>query len=456
MTGRAGLEIAANVVEVVAAAAPVAEAEATVVRTEQALTRFANSAIHQNVADESEIVSLRIHRDGRTVTVSTSAGSAQSAGLEAFVTRALDAARSGPADPGWPGLTPPSDIPPPGEAPPVGPPAQRAAVVRDFVDAADGLETAGYCKETRTEAAFANSAGHTAAAAYSSAAFDGIARSVDGDGVARLATDTLDAIDGVVLGRRAAAKAAATTDAIELPTGRYPVLLEPAAVADLTQWLAVIGFNGKAVNERQSFVNVGGPQFDPAITLVDDAPACGATFDADGTPTARLVLVDAGTTAAVTHDRRTAAEAGARSTGHAFGSGPFGPIAAYLTLDPGAAAGETRDVVDLVAPAAAALLRDVDRGILVSDFWYTRVLDQRALAVTGLTRNGVWLVEHGEITRAVKNLRFTQSYPAALAPGAVRGVGPTAVGCPSGWLGTRWTVPALHLAAWNVTGGASG
>lgn len=451
------VDLAASVVGSVAAAAPGADVEVTVVRAEQALTRFANSAIHQNVADESATMSLRVHLDGRTVTLSTSASSANGDSLTAFVSRALDAVTSGPADPGWPGVAPPCEIPPPAHAPPVGPAAERAAVVRAFVDAAGGLETAGYCRVTHTESAFANSAGHTAAAAFSTAAFDGIARSAAGDGVARIAADALDGIDGTALGRRAAAKAIAAADPVELPAGRYPVLLEPAAVADLALAFAAYGFSGKAVTQRQSFADVGAPQFDPTVTFVDDAPGDGVTFDADGTPTARLVLVDAGTTAAVTHDRRTAAEAGATSTGHAVGVGPLGAIALHLTLEPGGdAGGDTDDAPALVAPAAAALLPGVERAILVSDFWYTRVLDPKSLAITGLTRNGVWLVENGEVTSPVKNFRFTQAYPAALAPGSVNQVGATAVGCPSSWLNARWTVPALHLASWNVTGGASG
>ena len=100
-----------------------------------------------------------------------------------------------------------------------------------------------------------------------------------------------------------------------------------------------------------------------------------------------------------------------------------------------------------------------ERGILVSDFWYTRILDPRTLAITGLTRNGVWLIEDGEVTRPLSNLRFTQSYAQALAPGNVRAVGRTAAAVPGDTYTTtspRWSCPALHLASWNFTGGASG
>ena len=94
------------------------------------------------------------------------------------------------------------------------------------------------------------------------------------------------------------------------------------------------------------------------------------------------------------------------------------------------------------------------RGLLITDFWYTRVLDQKSLVITGLTRNGVWLVEDGEVRSAVGNMRFTQSYPQALGPGAVHGIGATAVPLPDRWSGVRYTAPALHLASWNLTGNA--
>ena len=109
-----------------------------------------------------------------------------------------------------------------------------------------------------------------------------------------------------------------------------------------------------------------------------------------------------------------------------------------------------------IAASARPLVAGVERGLLVTDLWYTRVLDQKTLVITGLTRNGVWLIEDGEVTRAVGNLRFTQSYREALAPGAVRAIAAEAVPVPDRHAGDRITVPALHLASWNLTGNASG
>jgi predicted Zn-dependent protease len=97
----------------------------------------------------------------------------------------------------------------------------------------------------------------------------------------------------------------------------------------------------------------------------------------------------------------------------------------------------------------------VERGVLVTDFWYTRILDPRTQVVTGLTRNGVWLIEDGRVVRPITNLRFTQSFLDALGPGAVRGVSRAQALVLAGW-DSIYLVPTLHLASWNFTGGAKG
>lgn len=106
--------------------------------------------------------------------------------------------------------------------------------------------------------------------------------------------------------------------------------------------------------------------------------------------------------------------------------------------------------------SVAALVSTVERGLLVTAHHYTRILDSRSLVVTGLTRNGVWLIEDGVLTSPVRNFRFTQSYPQALGPGAVLGVGSHQSALPADYLELTCLTPALRLASWNYTGGASG
>ncbi|MDG4784591.1 metallopeptidase TldD-related protein [Micromonospora sp. WMMD1102] len=464
------LDLAGRVVELVRqVAGPGAEAEVGVEHAELALTRFANSFIHQNLADVATTVRLRLHLDGRTATaVSTVVGDE---GVRGLVERTVAAVRHCPPDPGWPGLVPPGAVDGSGnwdEATATAGPEQRAERVRDFVDAVGGLEAAGYCRTGRREGAFANTAGHSATGRHTEAMMDGIARCGGADGVARVGSVRLADLHGGVLGARASVKARAGVAPVELPPGRYEVVLEPSAVVDLLQNLAMYGFNGKAYNEQRSFAVPGAEQFDRSVTLLDDALASPALpFDAEGTGRTPVALVEQGVTRTVSHDRRTAAEAGSGSTGHAVpGGAAMGAIPLHLGLVPaptteGAATpGEVSGPAEVSGPVVdtdtAALVTQVRRGLLVTDFWYTRVLEPKSLVVTGLTRNGVWLVEDGEVTAAVQNFRFTQSYPQALAPGAVLGIGRYASLQSQTFSNAWWSAPPLRLASWNFTGGASG
>ena len=239
----------------------------------------------------------------------------------------------------------------------------------------------------------------------------------------------------------------------ELPPGSYEVVLEPRCVAYITDFYSAYAFNGKAVNEKRSFLSLGEAQLDPLLSIWDDATDprhIGRVFDSEGTPKRHTPLVERGVVTCVCHDRRTAAAAGgeASTTGHAVPGGEA--VGAYATnLFLGASTGSSRPLADLVAR--------VKRGLLVSDFWYTRVLDPKTLVVTGLTRNGVFLIENGEVGVAVANLRFTQSYASALAPGNVLGVGSDAkLAAAAGGANVGGAyVPSLHLASWHFTGNAS-
>lgn len=429
---------AEQVLELAAAALPGADIEVIVDRNDFSLTRFANSFIHQNVTEESTSIGLRAHLGGRTVAATTTSD------VAGLIERVQAAVKVAPLDPGWPGLAPvqPLSGTSAADAATASPDA-RASVVRDFVEAAGGLSTAGYCRTTYWTGSYRNSVGQALDASATSADMDGIARLNGADGVARRHSARLSDLDGAALGARAAKSARAQTGAEELEPGRYEVVLLPEAVSDLLANFAYYGFNGKFFNDGRCFAELGKAQFDPAITVIDDPfEVGGRPFDQEGSPRSHLKLVESGITRAVAHDRRSAAEAGARSTGHAV-TESWGPTAVNMAL-----AGGTTGIEQMIG--------SVRRGILVSDFWYTRVLDPRTLVLTGLTRNGVWLVENGEIVRPLRNFRFTQGYVQALGPGQVLAVGAEVVPQPNRRELTTLSCPALHLASWNFTGGASG
>lgn len=426
-----------------------AEAEVTVSSGSEALTRFANSFIHQNVADDARVVHLRVAVDGRVAEASANQTDAEA--LSRLVRTTLDAARLQPVDPGWPGLAPPAPAPSVEHWDPAtaeAAPDERAARVRAFVGATDGLEAAGFCSTEGTQVAFANSAGQRLTGRTTAAVLDGIARTASSDGSSRASSGRLADLDGEVVGAEATRRARESADATDLEPGRYEVVLSPSCVVNMLSFLALHGFNGRAVEEGRSFARLGEAQFDAAITLADDVThpmAVGVPFDAEGTPKRRVELVRDGVTVSLVHDRRTARALGAESTGNAVaGAGPWGALPANLVLGPGSS---SRD--ELVA--------NVERGLLVTDFWYTRILDPRTQVVTGLTRNGVWLVEDGKVSRPVTNLRFTQSFLDALGPGQVRGIGSDLTLVAGGIFGIgAYAAPSLHLASWSFTGGAKG
>jgi predicted Zn-dependent protease len=159
-------------------------------------------------------------------------------------------------------------------------------------------------------------------------------------------------------------------------------------------------------------------------------------FDYEGVRKQRVTLVEGGVCRDVVYDAQTAARAGRTSTGHGLPApNPYGPFPINMLM----AAGDTpRD----------ELIAGLDRGLLVTRFHYTNPVHPKLAIVTGMTRDGTFLVEGGKIVGPVRNLRFTQSYLDALAR-------VTAVGRERrtlrGFLGGS-VVPALRIDAWTFTG----
>jgi len=425
-----------------------AEAEVVASTGNLALTRFANSFIHQNVAEVGEAISLRVAVDGRVASAKTTV--TEAASLAAFVDGALETAALQPVDEDWPGLAAPSPVPDVTHADDAtydASPQARAAIVKDFVDAGKGMLAAGYCQTEGRSLAFANSSGQVAAGRQTNAIVDGIHQTGTSAGTGHATSVTIGDVDGAAVGAIAAQRAIDSAAPFDTKPGEHEVILAPEAVGTIAIFLAFYGFNGKMLEEGQSFVDLGTKQFDGRFEFWDDVTdprALGVPFDTEGTPKRRLDLVEHGVTRAVAHNRKTAKKAGVEPNGNNVpGAEGWGPIPTNLFIG-----GGDRSVGDLIA--------GVERGIYVSTFNYCRILDPKTMVVTGLTRNGTFMIENGRITDAVTNMRFTQSFVDAFGDGKILGLADDARFADSEFGPGITVVPTMHLASWNFTGGAEG
>jgi predicted Zn-dependent protease len=191
----------------------------------------------------------------------------------------------------------------------------------------------------------------------------------------------------------------------DLPAGQYTVVLAPECTATMLNFLTWLGFSGKDYLDGSSFMvgRMGEPVTGSQITITDDPldpRTLGLPCDAAGVPKQRLALIDSGVARGVAHDANSAKRAGTASTGHDTGWNRPGPM--NLVLAPGSS---TRE----------AIIGKVKRGVYISRFHYTNVVDPLNTVITGMTRDGTMLIENGEMTRGLTNFRFTQNVLAALA-----------------------------------------
>jgi predicted Zn-dependent protease len=440
-----GLDIIERVLDLVGDRAA---AEAYIDTGTTSLTRFANSFIHQNVAEDVSQVSLRVSLDGRVASSTTTDASPDA--LAAFVDATLEAAKQQHVDKDWPGFGGAARYPTVehwDEETASAEPVERARAVKDFIAAGEGLLGAGFCQTEARHHAYGNTEGRVARGRFTTAVLDGIHQTSRSAGSGHAAGVSLGSIDATGVGALAAQRARDNIDPFDTKPGEYEVVLSPECVATIAVFLDVYGFNAKVAQEGMSFAEVGSQQFDRSVQIWDDATdprALYVPFDIEGTPKGRLELVRDGITVGMLHNRRTAAKEGVESTGAAAqGAEAFGPFAWNLFIGAGDAS------VD-------ALVSEVDRGIFVSTFNYCRVLDPKSLVVTGLTRNGTFMIENGQITDPVTNLRFTQSFVKALGDGQVLGIADDARFADSEFGPTFVHAPSMRLASWKFTGGADG
>jgi PmbA protein len=380
------------------------ETEVHVDEVADALTRFANNAIHQNVAEHGLTVSIRTVLDRRTARATTNRIDEDS--LRSAINASLSLAHSQPKDPRL--------LPLPGKQRyrPVNrfvkqtaalTPEARARAVRRACDLAikRGQTAAGVFSSGQSQAAVGNSRGLFAAYRETHAEFSITMQEPPAASWAKANAASVDDIDPQQLAERASEKAHRATNAQELPPGKYTVILEPAAALDLVGFL-FYDFAATALEDKRSCLNdrMGKQLFGKNITITDDAYhplQLGAPFDGEGLPRERVLLVDRGVPKNLVYARTTAKAARKKPTGHGFPlPNEYGEAPLNLVFSSG-----TTSLEEMIA--------STDRGLLVTRLWYIREVDPYEKVMTGMTRDGLFLVEKGKVTSAVRNFRFNQS-----------------------------------------------
>jgi PmbA protein len=314
--------------------------------------------------------------------------------------------------------------------------------VRQVIAAADEAGVTAYGSfQTGIETnAVANSNGIRAAGSRTAAQLITVSMGPDGgSGYGEAAAVDATTIDPAAIGRQSADKARASANAVAIEHGDYPVVLEEPAVVDLLDMLGYLGFSALAVQEERSFFEPGKEIGSELVTITDDgADPAGLpmAFDYEGVAKQRVELVAKGACRNVVYDAQTAARDGMASTGHGLPApNPYGPFPLNMVMAPGDASRED-------------LIGGLDRGLLVTRFHYTNPVHPKLAIVTGMTRDGTFLVEGGRIVGPVRNLRYTQSYLDAL-----RGTVSVARERRTlkGFLGAA-VVPAVRIESWTFTG----
>jgi PmbA protein len=427
-----------------AQAAGATEVEALVSDERAQLTRFANSEIHQNVAESNGSLNLRV-AIGRRIGVASS-NRVDDEGLRTLAETATAIARNSAELEDWGGLPEPSpisEIPAAwSEGTAAATPEQRAEGVRAVIAAADeaAVRAFGSYSTSAEHLSVANSHGIRATQRRTSAQLLTVMMAIDGgSGYAEQTSVDATVIDAPAIGREAAGKARATSNPVAIEPGDWTVVLEEYAVVDLLSMLAYMGFSALAVQEERSFAEPGKVIGSELVTIVDDATEPGAlpmAFDYEGVAKQKVVLVERGVCRDVVYDAQTGARGGHASTGHGLPApNSYGPFPLNMVMS----AGDTE---------RSALVGEMERGLLVTRFHYTNPVHPKLAIVTGMTRDGTFLVEDGKIVGPVRNLRFTQSYLAALA-------GTVAVGRERRTIRGDFggvLVPSVRIEGWTFTG----
>jgi predicted Zn-dependent protease len=440
MDERELLELALTAVE----ACEADQAEAFAMEGERATTRFANNQIHQNMAERSRQLSVRAVMGKRIGVATGIVNNAEEA--KGVAARAVELAKVSGELEDFVSLPGPTTIAeaPAGAAKDVVEctAADRGEAVAKALAIATGrhLVAAGSLATDYSIIALANSLGVKAARSATNATFHLVMQGEDSGGYAAAEGKALADTRVAETAEKAAEKADMGRHPRAVEAAPMTVVFEPVAAAEMLSFLGFAGFNALAYQEQQAFTcdslhkQVGVEMLD----IVDDGldpRTYVAPFDFEGVAKQRVELISKGVVSGLVYDSYTAGrEKPAReSTGHA-GPAPntWGPVPWNMIVEP-----RTGSMEELIG--------QVERGLLVSRIHYLNFVHQRQMILTGMTREGTFLIENGKIVGGVRNLRFTEHFVESLGRIA-------AIGGQGELHGMVWT-PPLVIDGFEFTSG---
>jgi predicted Zn-dependent protease len=381
-------------------------------RRRSAITRYAKDQVHQNALADETYVQARVAVNNAVGVAS--ANSLDPADLRQLIADARAAAGLSVANADWPGLAAPAEV---GasrsfDAATADADARaQAAPIRQIAEAAkaSGMRAAGTHEVELIEEAIANTNGVGAYAPMTWAYLRALVLTdKGGSGWAEDLALKTAALDAAGVAERAIAKAARDHDRTQLEPGDYEAVFEELAMAEVLRFVSLTGLTGQTLKDGRSFMagadgktRFGEQVTGPKLSLWEDAldpRTFSLPFDPEGTPKKRVTLVEDGVARAVVHDRQSAKWFTTSSTGHAADPRRYaaGGHAGNLTMAGGDATREQ-------------LVASVKRGVLITRFHYTNTPDPKRATMTGTTRDGTFLIEDGEITRALANVRYRMS-----------------------------------------------
>lgn len=423
------------------------EAEVLLLSENLAQTRFTKNKLEPETMETSITLVLQIFTGTHTGTATIHQLDAEA--LELAVARARSNAETNPEDPHFTGLPGPTAYSPVKAFDPktANYPIEKrkeAAAALCKLAKDRGLACSGAFTTGSGEVCVANSRGLMAYTASTNADFEGLATSEDSTGYAHASAWQAADLDIHALGSEALEKAALGRSPRTIDEGVYSVVVDPYVTEELLLLLNYHGMGALEVAEGRSWMNelFGKQALSEMVTIWDDGSdltGLPMPFDFEGTPKQRVMIVENGVVKGPVYDRSTAARLNKTSTGHAMPPNfrMTGPLASNLFMAGGEATLEE-------------MISSTEKGLYVPRFWYTHLLNPKGCLVNGMTRDGAFLIEDGQIRFPVKNLCFTQSYVEALANVEMVGKETRLLGSTLG--GTAVRAPALKIGKFNFIG----